>query len=145
MAARIRKLVDRRGIAISIQGLDEAIRVLERLKRHPEKRLKETFRSEAGKILNRAKSLTPVDTGRLRDSGRLIEVKDGIAIAFGGMIVRGVDVDYAVYVHERTDQHHKVGQAKFLDRAVREARGRVGKAISDKMKADIGAEIRREF
>lgn len=60
---------------------------------------------------------TPVDTGRLRASHYV-----GPPVANGGELVVevGFGTDYAVFVHERTDLAHKVGEAKFLQNAMNE-------------------------
>jgi hypothetical protein len=51
----------------------------------------------------------PIDTGALRKSARVkIRGNEG-SINFG--------MDYAVYVHERLDLRHPVGEAKFLENA----------------------------
>jgi len=59
--------------------------------------------------------LTPIETGNLRGSW-YSEVKAqgdniGVEVGFGA--------SYAVYVHERTELHHPVGQAKFLEEALK--------------------------
>ena len=66
----------------------------------------------AGKILEEAMRLCPVDTGRLRDSGfaRVDFINKAISIGFRQ--------NYAVFVHENIAAEHKNGGiAKFLDRA----------------------------
>lgn len=58
---------------------------------------------------------TPVDTGRLRATHYVappVQRGDTVVVELGN------GTDYAVYVHERTDQAHKVGEAKFLQNAL---------------------------
>lgn len=63
-------------------------------------------------ILRVAKSLCPVDTGRLVNSGKLVKVGSGeYVIVF--------DCPYAWYVHENLSANHpNGGTAKFLDKAI---------------------------
>lgn len=68
-------------------------------------------------IMTDAKMRTPVDTGTLRASGMTTLVDKGstpkVELSFGG--AAGA---YAIYVHERLDVYHPVGEAKFLENAV---------------------------
>ena len=71
-------------------------------------------------IMTDAKLRTPVDTGTLRASGFVALVDKGampkkVELSFGG--AAGA---YAIYVHERLDVYHPVGEAKFLENAVNE-------------------------
>lgn len=85
-------------------------------------------------ILEEAKALTPVASGRLRDSGAvdLEQLKT---------VVRGqisFDTPYAAYVHEILDNYHPVGQAKFLQEAIQRRSGSLADDIASKIKARIG-------
>lgn len=73
------------------------------------------LRQEGEKAMTEAKQETPVDTGVLRASG----IVDGphndggsvwLELGFGGAAS-----SYALIVHERTDVHHPVGKAKYLE------------------------------
>ena len=61
-----------------------------------------------------AKERTPVQYGRLKASGIVAEYATArnlkARLAFG--------TEYAVFVHERLELRHKVGEAKFLERAL---------------------------
>lgn len=63
-------------------------------------------------ILGRAIELCPYKTGYLRDSARLYDFGDYIVISF--------NASYASYVHEIMENHHDIGQAKFLEQAAQE-------------------------
>lgn len=65
-------------------------------------------------ILADATERTPVDTGRLRDSGYCAPPQK----VDGQRVEVGFGTDYAVAVHERTGVSHPVGEAKFLEKAV---------------------------
>ena len=66
-----------------------------------------------------AKAETPVDTGTLRASGHVVAPAVR-ASRTNSVTVRagfgGGAAGYAIYVHERLDTHHPVGNAKFLER-----------------------------
>lgn len=64
-----------------------------------------------------AKERTPVDTGRLRASGKVEHAKP-LALVGNIQATLTFGTEYAVYVHERTQLRHAVGEAKFLERAV---------------------------
>lgn len=70
---------------------------------------------QAQRTLAKAVTYAPLQYGALRASGVAEQVPGGIEIRFGG-----VSAPYAVYVHEITTNHHPVGQAKFLERAITE-------------------------
>jgi hypothetical protein len=72
---------------------------------------------------------TPGSNYELYRSGRVEKAENkGLSsvasVVYGGMVVDGVNVDYAVYVHELTHLEHKPPTgAKYLSRAVSETRG----------------------
>lgn len=60
---------------------------------------------------------TPVDTGRLRATHYVAPpVQQGEQV----VVELGNGTEYAIYVHERTDVAHAVGEAKFLQNALNE-------------------------
>lgn len=69
---------------------------------------------EAETILAAAQERTPVESGRLRNSGRIVvdEAAQTVAIEFGG-----ADVPYAITVHEKAGVQHPHGEWKFLETA----------------------------
>ena len=69
----------------------------------------------AKKIIGEAKAMTPVDTGRLRNSLSYDLTINGNSVSAS----MGSDVDYAIYVHEDLTKRHPFGQAKFLEKAIR--------------------------
>jgi hypothetical protein len=86
--------------------------------------------AEAQKILKEAQSRVPVDTGQLRDSGRVEMHEDGTTIK--ARIVFGTD--HAIPVHEDLEAKHPSGQAKFLESALNEASSTVAAGIASRMK-----------
>ena len=86
------------------------------------------YRYAQRSTLPKAIEYCPIKTGAVRSSGKVELVGDTVEISFGGMIA-----PYAVYVHEIMTNHHPVGQAKFLERAVTED----AKALAQEAAKDI--------
>ena len=96
--------------------LDELIKEIEDMEDEVKLQSSEYSYEVAHQILNVAKSLCPVDTGRLRDSGKVIKVGNKYAVLF--------DCEYAYIVHENmVAKHPNGGTAKFLDIAVQRVLG----------------------
>jgi len=123
---------------VEISGTKEIAKVLRRLGLEAPKAVAAGLYQEAEATMTDAKVLTPVDTGNLRASGHVaLPVIDGpvvsIVLGFGGPAGSGnhagqtnpEDVGYAVWVHERVEVHHPVGQAKFLETAIQQRSGGV--------------------
>ena len=85
---------------------------------------------EAELIMTKSKRLTPVDLGVLRASG-VVHSPD---VSRNKVIVElgygGVAQAYALVQHERTDFAHTVGQAKFLEQPVKEAKAGFGNRVA---------------
>ena len=103
---------------LRLTGLDEVRKRVERAQEAAPSEIAGALNEEAERVMTRAKRLTPVDTGTLRASGivespefRRFEVI--ITLGFGGPAA-----PYAIFVHERTEIRHTVGQPKFLEDAV---------------------------
>lgn len=76
------------------------------------------------KVLTYSMEKVPVDTGFLKNTGYVDRPIRGIS----EITVRvGYHARYSLAVHERLDVRHKNGQAKFLEKAVKE----VGKEVAD--------------
>lgn len=113
-----------------LRGMNNVERNLRRLaKAYPVAAVAGLFKEEHRTIAN-AVERTPKDKGLLRASHHADEpVIKGNVIQ--GRI--GFDKGYAVYVHERTELHHPIGEAKFLENAKNEEQpgmpGRVARDI----------------
>lgn len=68
-------------------------------------------KAAANIILEVAKPLTPRDTGRLVNSGRVEMHGEEARVVF--------DTDYAAIVHEDMTARHPIGGAKYLERAMK--------------------------
>lgn len=73
---------------------------------------------------------TPVDTGNLKSSHYLQPLisKTGPAIEIGTL------ADYSIYVHENLEARHTVGEAKFLEKAIKQNIDRIKQIIKDNVK-----------
>jgi hypothetical protein len=79
-------------------------------------------------IMGDAVLRTPVDFGPLRGSAF---VSRPVQTSRGVVVVLGFGKDYAVFVHERTDVKHTVGEAKFLENALNEKSPGLAKFLAD--------------
>jgi hypothetical protein len=95
----------RKGYRAELKGFSETLRNL-KLTKNQQGNLQNFLKKEANKVIATAKAIVPVDTGRLRDSHRVLTggatgrnfVKVNIVV--GGIIIRGRFVNYAAAVHE---------------------------------------------
>jgi len=65
---------------------------------------------------------TPVDTGYLRSSAKTRMESDYAVLI-------GYEASYAIFVHERTNLKHKVGEAKFLQNAMDKNKRQIRKIL----------------
>lgn len=71
--------------------------------------------------------VAPERGGKLRDSGRVtVESDRFVRLSFGGG-----DIDYALKVHEDLDDHHEIGEARYLTRALDRWRARGSAALRE--------------
>lgn len=92
---------------------------------------------EAEETAGLSKTLTPVDTGALRDSHTVSQpviTNNEISVTIG---VGGPAAPYAVIVHEVVETHHTVGQAKFLQLAVLQRSKTMAMRIANKIAAKL--------
>ena len=92
------------------------------------------LRAEMDEIAEKVKSQTPVDTGRLRSTIRAEgPFYDGDRIS-AQVVAGGPEAEYAVTVHEDLDAEHKVGNAKFLERPLKESAPDILPGVAEKVK-----------
>ncbi len=93
--------------------------------------------AEANRIMALSVRITPRDTGALRASGHV----EGPTLTARGPEVEmgygGSSAPYAVFVHEKLDAHHDVGQAKFLEQPVLEAANGLGQRLAATMRLSL--------
>lgn len=138
-----------RPVSVEIVGSQALAATFRKLALEGPKALAAGMYEEAEGTMTVAKTLTPVEFGNLRASGHvtLPEVTPSsieVTLGFGGPAGSGnqgetnaEDVGYAVYVHERVELKHPVGQAKFLESAVNQRQ--TGQA------ARLAAHLRRAY
>lgn len=85
--------------------------------------------------LAEAKRRTPVDTGALRASGRVVGPTRASRALVGNIVF---DQPYAVFVHEHLEVHHRVGQAKYLESVLLESARYFPSRVRDRMKQLLG-------
>lgn len=112
--AKNKSLIDQRRLERDVRRMSKA---LDKIGREVVSQVNKTIAEEVEQLLIEAKELAPVETGRLRDSGRLVKRKgpSGVMyeIVFGGVTRKGKFVDYAVAVHEL----HRT-KSQYLQKAV---------------------------
>lgn len=81
-------------------------------------------------VLGQAQQPTPVDTGALQASATSEPAKaDGTILSK----TIGFNTDYAAAVHEVLTAHHEIGQAKFLETAVRQNAEKIPEFVARKV------------
>lgn len=108
-------------VRFRIAGKDEVLRNLNRQVLGIKKRTRKGMLAAGLLVKGESMRLTPVDTGNLRNSA----YTDPIGTDDNPGVEIGYQAAYAVYVHERTELHHEVGQAKFLETALKKSARRV--------------------
>ena len=108
-------------MSVTWTGVDNAVRMLRTLRQATPRMVGGALYREGERIMTVSKTLVPVDTGVLRASGHVKQPEYGsgrvtVVLGYGGAAAA-----YARVQHERTDFHHTVGQAKYLEQPVLEA------------------------
>lgn len=122
-------------LSIKVTGLDRLLNNLKRAPKFIEDEVGKALRLSIAMIETESKRLTPVATpessgysgGNLRSS---IGGADGYLVIRGLTAAVGTNVRYAIYVHERTELRHIIGQAKFMEGGAKNAE----KFVSDTFK-----------
>ena len=107
---------------LEMEGIDRLRNIIRTRPDIAVRALAEGLYTEANLIMTRSKAdFVPVDLGTLRGTDR---TKVTVTMGYGGAASA-----YALVQHERTDYHHTVGQAKYLEQPVLEAAGGLGNRI----------------
>lgn len=101
-----------------VKGLEQIKNALAQVKKEHDKKKRQALNRIGVIIKADSVKLTPVDTSNLRGSA-YIDV-DGTKSVF-----IGYTASYAVFVHEDLEAIHKVGEAKFLEKAVKMNKQRI--------------------
>lgn len=126
-------------ITVELTGLTPLLATLQKLGANASAFVAPPLYREAEAIMTAAKQRTPVDTGALRASGHVASPNitatgASVTLGFGGPAIT-----YAIFVHENLTARHLVGQAKYLESAINEARA----GIEARLAASLGREIAR--
>ncbi len=104
--------------------------------------LKTALTEFGGEVQRYSVTLTPVDTGDLRGSSYTGEPESnnnsGLKVEVGYERDVLPENAYSVYVHERTELHHDVGQAKFLETALQTKEPEFLPYLKMSVKRDMG-------
>jgi hypothetical protein len=120
---------------------------LGKLNKEQKRLLAKAIKDESEEVMTASKEQVPVDTGALRSTGHVQDPvtkrnEVSITMGYGGIAGPGgpfiskktgkvvTEVGYAVAVHENLDAHHKVGNAKFLERPFLAARREIDRALA---------------
>ena len=104
--------------------------------------LKTALTEFGGEVQRYSVTLTPVDTGDLRGSSYTGEPESnnnsGLKVEVGYERDVLPENAYSVYVHERTELHHDVGQAKFLETSLQTKEPEFLPYLKMSVKRDMG-------
>lgn len=121
-------------ISLKLFGRQEMQRKLLSVVKNADTRIGDALMAEMEIELQEVIKRTPKDTGALRESEKLI----GPAIEGNSVVVLiiagGPDAPYAMLVHEDLEMFHKVGQAKYLESVLMEARTFIGPRVAKRLK-----------
>ena len=95
-----------------LTGVDELMRTFDRLAKNVPGQASGALGGRATAILEESNELVPVDTGELKGSGSVTDVKRRGDVV---EVVVQYEADHAAFVHEDPDASHPQGQAKFLE------------------------------
>lgn len=118
---------------MSVQGVKEIARAIKRHEKAAVKGLRKGL-YRGGLFLQRESQLiVPVDTSALKNSANTRLTGQGLSSA----AVVSYSTEYAVYVHEDLEARHKPGKAaKFLEKPLREKRGRIMEIVEEGIKGE---------
>lgn len=128
-------------LSLNIDGAEQVFKSLEdAAKKYPAAGAAAVY-EEAMDVMSASVKLCPVDKGRLRSTAYVEPPR----VSANPEARLGYGTDYGIYVHERTELHHEVGQAKFLEVPLQAARRgyteRVGKRLKKHAEAGTGFGI----
>jgi len=99
---------------VTISGFEDIQKNIQDLDQIIDEVLKDELYKMGQHLRSESVKECPVDTGRLRASATVTPVQKK-SFEDKYFVDVGYGTDYAIYVHERTELHHTVGKAKFLE------------------------------
>jgi hypothetical protein len=121
-------------IKVTLKGSSEIQARLKSLVEQHQRAAAAALYQEGLKIMAASVERTPVDTGALRQSAN-VSPPEGSGSKIHVELTYGKD--YAAAVHEKTEVHHEVGQAKFLESALSDAAGDFQKNLAERIEANV--------
>lgn len=117
------------GASFSLRGASEMRRRMEAMTREVPERAGKALHEEGESVLAASQAIVPVETGALKETGRVTEVEIGdgeiaVAVTYGDETVL-----YAAAVHESESPG-----AKYLERPLRDAVGGMARRLADRIK-----------
>ena len=114
-------------IDIKIKNIDQLMRAYDNVGNIVRKEMKDALNKSGAVVENTAKRKTPVDQGHLRRSIQ----KGKKARAGDRQVSVGSNVKYALSQHENLHFRHTVGEAKFLDKALKQNESRINRFFKE--------------
>ena len=121
-----------------IKGLAELAKAIDEQTKLHEGALGAALYQEALELDAHAVGQMPVDTGRMRATHYVTQPQSD---SDGRVVEAGVGTDYAVYVHEREEIPHEVGNAKFYEIPLNEMREGYTERIKERTEANLKAGV----
>jgi hypothetical protein len=105
---------------LRLTGQNQILQRIRRIAKQMPDTVLKALTQEGNVELTEMRRRTPVQFGPLRASLTMSVERKGstLTLEFGA---GGPSAPYAVYVHERTELFHKVGEAKFIERPLKES------------------------
>jgi len=124
-------------IDCQIPGIDAFMQSLHRYPASGPRAMAAALLQEAEAIMAKSKPLVPVDVGNLKSSGHvqlpsIVGLSASVTFGYGGPAVK-----YAWHVHENLLARHTVGQAKYLEQPLLEAKAGMLARIALKVREQI--------
>lgn len=129
-------------VGFTINGLGQMKKRVQILAEEMPEKVGRALRAEMRIEMKTAHDRTPEDTGALKDSYVLGPIEYWgkhvrVGIMVGGVSKKGIPVPYAIYVHEILDAIHPVGEAKFLERTLRESRPFMAERVARRLEKEL--------
>lgn len=121
-----------------IRGLAELTKAIDEQTKMHEGALGAALYQEGLAIDAEAVKQMPVDTGRMRATHYVTPPQDD---GDGPVVEAGIGVDYGIYVHERLNVNHQVGNAKFYENPLNEARAGYAERIKERTQKNLKAGV----
>ncbi len=118
-------------IGFELQGVQQTLNALELWKTATGKKAEQGLKKAGMFLLRKSQQVCPVDTGALKNSGRMHTSGSGFNMIVWIEYLQA----YAIYVHENTQAYHRPPtQAKFVEGPMRRYAAQLRKIVEDELK-----------